>query len=189
MVTTKVGMSKSEHSSPPCLHYTFPIFPLPESTDGEFDDYQRNFALLETAADKFLKDTKTFTDAVNSMCRLISSLTNSIPYRVFSPALFTAGGGLAQHFSVLFHPIASEYDLLGKFPQAAHTIKNVDAYHTALEELRASISPELELIQSRVVGPVKEFQSTMKAIRKVITKREHKVSNSCILRNLLSQSP
>jgi amphiphysin len=136
MVTTKVGMSK-------------------KSTDGEFDDYQRNFALLETAADKFLKDTKTFTDAVNT--------------------LFTAGGGLAQHFSVLFHPIASEYDLLGKFPQAAHTIKNVDAYHTALEELRASISPELELIQSRVVGPVKEFQSTMKAIRKVITKREHKL--------------
>jgi amphiphysin len=174
----------------PCVCITHsPSFPFQSPTDGEFDDYQHNFALLETAADKFLKDTKTFTDAVNSMCRLISSLTNSIPYRVFSPALFTAGGGLAQHFSVLFHPIASEYDLLGKFPQAAHTIKNVDAYHTALEELRASISPELELIQSRVVGPVKEFQSTMKAIRKVITKREHKVSNSCILRNLLSQSP
>ncbi|KAF8499111.1 BAR-domain-containing protein [Russula emetica] len=136
MVTTKVGMSK-------------------KSTDPEFDDYQQNFALLETAADKFLKDTKTFTDAVNT--------------------LFTAGGGLAQHFSILFHPIASEYDLLGKFPQAAHTIKNVDAYHTALEELRASISPELELIESRVVGPVKELQGIMKTIRKVITKREHKL--------------
>jgi amphiphysin len=175
---------------PPCkLH--IPICLLPESTDAEFDDYQRNFALLETAADKFLKDTKTFTDAVNSMCRLISSVMNGIPHQVFlfPPALFTAGGGLAQHFSILFHPIASEYDLLGKFPQAAHTIKNVDAYHTALEELRASISPELELIQSRVVGPVKELQTVMKAIRKVITKREHKVSNSCILRNLLSQTP
>ncbi|KAI9512302.1 BAR-domain-containing protein [Russula earlei] len=74
-----------------------------------------------------------------------------------------------------FHPIASEYDLLGKFPQAAHTIKNVDAYHTALEELRTSISPELELIESRVVGPVKELQGIMKAIRKMITKRQHKL--------------
>jgi len=92
------------------------------------------------------------------------------------PALFTSGGSLAQHFSTLFHPIASEYDLLGKFPQAAHTIKNVDAYHTALEELRTSISPELELIESRVVGPVRELQGIMKAIRKMITKREHKVS-------------
>ncbi len=94
-----------------------------------------------------------------------------------SPALFTAGSSLAQHFSILFHPIASEYDLLGKFPEAAHTIKNVDAYHTALEELRTSISPELELIESRVVGPVREIQGVMKAIRKMITKRDHKVSS------------
>lgn len=136
LVTSKVGMSK-------------------KSTDPEFDDYQRNFGVLESAAEKFLKDTKAFTEAVNT--------------------LFTAGGGLAQHFSILFHPIASEYDLLGKFPQAAHTIKNVDAYHTALEELRTSISPELELIESRVVGPVKELQGVMKAIRKMITKRDHKL--------------
>jgi len=45
-----------------------------------------------------------------------------------------------------------------------------------LEELRTSISPELELIESRVVGPMKEFQGIMKTIRKMITKREHKVS-------------
>ncbi|KAH9994379.1 BAR-domain-containing protein [Russula vinacea] len=136
MMTSKVGMSK-------------------KSSDQEFDDYQRNFALLETAAEKFLKDTKTFTDAVNT--------------------LFTSGGSLAQHFSILFHPIASEYDLLGKFPQAGHTIKNVDAYNAVLEELRMSISPELELIESRVVGPVKEFRDIMKGIRKMITKREHKL--------------
>jgi hypothetical protein len=80
MVTTKVGMSKSEHAFlTPRVNYTSPSFLLAESTDGEFDDYQRNFTLLESAAEKFLKDTKTFTDAVNSMCRLISSVTNSIP--------------------------------------------------------------------------------------------------------------
>lgn len=107
----------------------------------------------------------------------IFSVSNGISYHFFFLALFTAGGGIAQHFCILFHPIASEYDLLGKYPQAAHTIKNVDAYQTALEELRTSISPELELIESRVVGPVKELQSIMKAIRKSITKREHKVSD------------
>lgn len=41
---------------------------VPESTDPEFDDFQRNFAVLESAAEKFLKDTKAFTEAVNSMC-------------------------------------------------------------------------------------------------------------------------
>jgi amphiphysin len=98
---------------------------------------------------------------------------------VSSAALFTSGGGLAQHFSIIFHPISSEYDLLGKFPQAEHTIKNVDAYHTALEELRTAIRPELELIESRVVGPVRELQAIMKSIRKMITKRDHKVSMPC----------
>ncbi|KAH9075750.1 BAR-domain-containing protein [Lactarius deliciosus] len=150
MVTSKVGMSK-------------------KSTDTEFDDYQRNFAVLETAAEKFLKDTKAFTDAVNGM------------------SLFTAGSSLAQHFSILFHPIASEYDLLGKFPEAAHTIKNVDAYHTALEELRTSISPELELIESRVVGPVRELQGVMKAIRKMITKRDHKLMDYDRFNNSLTK--
>ncbi|KAI0063155.1 BAR-domain-containing protein [Artomyces pyxidatus] len=136
LMTTKVGMSK-------------------KSTDPEFDDYQRNFTTLESATDKFLKDTKAFTDAVNS--------------------LFTSGSSFAQHFSTIFHPIASEYDLLGKFPDAAHTIKNVDAYQLALEELRNTVSPELELIESRVVGPIKELQAIMKTIRKMITKREHKL--------------
>jgi hypothetical protein len=88
MVTTKVGMSKSEHSSFPVFALQHPHHSFPESTDPEFDDYQQNFALLETAADKFLKDTKTFTDAVNSMCRLISSITNSIPYQVFFASAF-----------------------------------------------------------------------------------------------------
>ena len=93
-------------------------------------------------------------------------------------ALFTAGSSLAEHYSILFHPIAAEYDLLGRFPDAAHTIKNVETYHTDLEELRASVGPELQLIESRVVGPMKELQGIMKSIRKMITKREHKVSVS-----------
>ena len=199
MVGSKVGMSKSKHCCPPYpillpVYMVHRIFYISwhtdayflstspsslESADPEFDDYQRNFAVLETAAEKFLKDTKAFTDAVNSMCHVCLLFYEPTSFTVTvssSAVLFTSGGSLAQHFSIIFHPIASEYDLLGKFPQAAHTIKNVDAYHTALEELRTSISPELELIESRVVGPMKEFQGIMKTIRKMITKREHKVS-------------
>jgi amphiphysin len=44
-----------------------------------------------------------------------------------------------------------------------------------MEELKSAVAPELELIQSRVMGPVKEFQGVMKLIRKSITKRDHKV--------------
>jgi amphiphysin len=45
-----------------------------------------------------------------------------------------------------------------------------------MEELRGAVSPELELIESRIVGPVKELQGVLKMIRKTITKRDHKAS-------------
>ena len=47
-----------------------------------------------------------------------------------------------------------------------------------MEDLKTSVVPELELIESRIVGPIKEFQGILKAIRKSITKREHKVNMS-----------
>jgi len=148
MVTSKVGMSK-------------------KSTDPEFDDYQRHFGTMEKAAEKLLKDTKSFTDAVNG--------------------LFTSGAGFATHFSTLFHPIAGEYDLMGKNPDAAQTIRSVTKYETAMEELRSSIGPELELIESRIVGPVKELQQVMKTIRKSITKRDHKLTDYDRFNNSLTK--
>jgi len=40
-------------------------FSSPESNDPEFDSYERHFASMETAVEKLLKDTKSFTDGVN----------------------------------------------------------------------------------------------------------------------------
>ncbi|KAJ7139521.1 hypothetical protein C8R44DRAFT_764687 [Mycena epipterygia] len=148
MVTSKVGMAK-------------------KSTDAEFDDYQRHFGTMEKAAEKLLKDTKSFTDAING--------------------LFTSGAGFATHFSTLFHPISGEYDLIGKNPDSAQTIRSVSKYETAMEELRSSIGPELELIESRIVGPTKELQQVMKMIRKSITKRDHKLTDYDRFNNSLTK--
>ncbi|PCH33055.1 BAR-domain-containing protein [Wolfiporia cocos MD-104 SS10] len=126
-----------------------------KSTDPEFDDYARRFSSIETATEKLLKDTKAYTESVTN--------------------LFSHGAGFAHHFAVIFHPLSGEYDLLGKHPDTEHTIRNVDAYEVALEELKAAIVPELELIESRIIGPVKELQGVMKTIRKTLTKREHKL--------------
>ncbi|KAH9949532.1 BAR-domain-containing protein [Amylocystis lapponica] len=126
-----------------------------KSNDPEFDDYVNRFSTIETGTEKLLKDTKAFNEAVSN--------------------LFTHGAGFAQHFALLFHPVTGEYDLAGKHPEAEHTIGNVDAYEVAFEELKAAIVPELELIESRIVGPIKELQVVMKTIRKSITKREHKL--------------
>jgi hypothetical protein len=71
--------------------------------------------------------------------------------------------------------MAGEYDLIGKHPDSARTVRNATKYSGHMEELRALIAPELELIQTRVSEPVKEFQTIVKTIRKTIVKRDHKV--------------
>ncbi|KIY45270.1 BAR-domain-containing protein [Fistulina hepatica ATCC 64428] len=126
-----------------------------KSTDPEFDEYERHFSSLEKANEKLLKDAKTFSESVSK--------------------LFTAGAGYAQHFAAIFTPMGSEYDLLNKYPEAEVTVKSVNKYEVALEEMRSAVVPELELIESRIVGPVKELQTILKLIRKSITKREHKL--------------
>lgn len=135
-VTSKTGFSKT-------------------SSDPEFDELNRHFAVLEKATEKLLKDTKAFTEAVK--------------------ALFTSANAFANHFNFLFSPISGELSLGSKHPSAADTINNTPDYAKYMDELRTTISPELELIESRVVGPLKEFQGVLKIIRKTITKRDHKL--------------
>ncbi|KZT58527.1 BAR-domain-containing protein [Calocera cornea HHB12733] len=126
-----------------------------KSNDPEFDDYSRKFTAMEAATDKLFKDSKTFADAVIS--------------------LLTSETAFAQHFAALFEPIGNEYDVIGKHPDAQETIRNLPVYQREMEELKEALQPELELIQTRIIGPVKELQGIMKGIRKAITKRDHKL--------------
>ncbi|TBU23106.1 BAR-domain-containing protein [Dichomitus squalens] len=126
-----------------------------KSSDPEFEDYARRFESIEKATEKLLKDSKAYTESVTN--------------------LFTNAVDFGQHFATIFHPLGSEYGLESKHPEAEHTIANVDGYAATLEDMKSSVVPELELIESRIVGPIKEIQGILKAIRKSITKREHKL--------------
>lgn len=101
-----------------------------------------------------------------------------------STALFSSGQGFASHFAQLFHPLSGEYDLIGNYPQARDTIRNIDGYAGIFDELRSAVAPELELIESRIIGPVRELQNIMKQIRKNITKRDHKVGGISLSFNM-----
>ncbi|KDN50343.1 hypothetical protein RSAG8_01679, partial [Rhizoctonia solani AG-8 WAC10335] len=147
------GISKAFARTPHMM--TAKIGMSKKSSDPVFDDLNRKFTSIEQSTDKLLKDAKVFSDSVI--------------------ALLTSGANFATHFSNLFHPIAGEYDLIGRHPEAEDTVRNATAYQADMEELRQTLSPELELIESRIVGPVKELQTIMKGIRKGITKREHKL--------------
>ncbi|KAG6857665.1 hypothetical protein H0H87_010234 [Tephrocybe sp. NHM501043] len=164
-VTSKIGLAKSEPTI--CSHNAKLLIGIflnlsialsthhLESNDPEFDEYHRIFTSLESGAEKLLKDIKAFTDAVN--------------------ALFTTGAGYGTHLAAILTPMGGEYDLIGKHPDAGQTIRSVPKYEATMEEMRSLVSPELELIESRIVAPLKELQTTLKLIRKTITKREHKL--------------
>lgn len=93
-------------------------------------------------------------------------------------AVLMAGEDWATHFNHLFQPVSGEtrLDLEGKFSGSAETFRHTGTYIICMSELREDIGPELELIRTRVVAPIKEFQSVLKTIRKCMTKREHKVN-------------
>lgn len=83
--------------------------------------------------------------------------------------------GFSDAFLVLFSPLGNEYGLDTRYPSAAETIKNIGAYQGNMSELREALLPEIELVETRIMAPVKELVDMMKKIRKAITKRDHKV--------------
>ncbi|KAK4057001.1 BAR adaptor protein Hob1 [Microbotryomycetes sp. JL221] len=126
-----------------------------KSTDAETDELVRKFTGLEDYTTKLLKDSQTFRDAVNTM------LTSQV--------------GFSTAFATLFQPINDEASLTSKFPQAATTLRNIASYQELMAEVRDAIQPELDLVDARVVAPLKEYSDLLKKIRKTITKREHKL--------------
>ncbi|RXK37065.1 hypothetical protein M231_05653 [Tremella mesenterica] len=102
-----------------------------------------------------LKDATIFRDSVSS--------------------LLISGSSFSGSLATLFSPLGSEYNLAAKHPTAEVTVKNISQYQGLMEELRETLSPELELIDSRIVQPCKELTDICKKIRKTCTKREHKL--------------
>lgn len=82
--------------------------------------------------------------------------------------------GFAVAFATIFQPILNEASLTASHPEAADTLRNIASYQELMAELRDAIQPELDLLDSRVVAPLKEYQEILKKIRKTVTKRDHK---------------
>ncbi|GAA6048803.1 hypothetical protein JCM3770_003630 [Rhodotorula araucariae] len=125
------------------------------SVDQETNELVRKFSGLEEYTAKLVKDSSSFRESVASM--------------------LSSQAGFATAFTTLLTPFDGEGSLTARFPQAETTLRNIDHYHELMNELRDAVQPELELIDARVTGPLKEYQELLKKIRKTITKREHKL--------------
>ncbi|KAI4133204.1 MAG: hypothetical protein LQ347_002254 [Umbilicaria vellea] len=53
-------------------------------------------------------------------------------------------------------------------------IRACEEYENIVRELQATLQPELEMIQSRVIGPADELLNVIKVVRKSTVKRQHK---------------
>ncbi|WOO81199.1 Regulator of cytoskeleton and endocytosis [Vanrija pseudolonga] len=147
------GMTKALQRTPHNLTSKFGM--SKKSTDAEYNDWERKFAAIEAASEKMHKDSVVFRDAVTS--------------------LLTSGNSFSGSLATLFAPIGNEYNLASKFPQSEVTIKNIASYQRLMEELKETLQPELDLIESRIVQPSKELNDICKKIRKTCTKRDHKL--------------
>jgi hypothetical protein len=101
--------------NPNLVHLIFPP-DLIESSDPEFDDYNRKFTAIEAGTEKILKDSKVFRDAVQT--------------------LLYSGSSFSTSFNTLFAPLGAEYDLGSKFPNSEVTIRNIGGYQALMEDLR-----------------------------------------------------
>jgi len=66
-------------------------------------------------------------------------------------------------------------------------IRACEEYEVIVNELKASLEPELELIQTRIVKPAEELMEIVKGVRKMAIKRDHKQLDYDSTRNKLKK--
>lgn len=68
-----------------------------------------------------------------------------------------------------------EIEVEKSHPNSAATIANIAFYQMNIDQLRETLTPEIELIESRILSPITDYIAILKAVRKNITKRDHKL--------------
>ncbi|KAH8808049.1 reduced viability upon starvation protein-like protein [Xylogone sp. PMI_703] len=148
------GFQKSVIRAPQSLKAKFNIGD--NTKDAVYMDAERRFQELEKETKKLHDESKKYFEAINGM------LTHQIE---FSKAI-----------AEIYKPISgrvSDPDSL--IPEGnPEGIKACEEYEAIVQDLLATLQPELEMIETRVIKPADELLEIIKVIRKSATKREHK---------------
>ncbi|MCJ1438666.1 hypothetical protein MMC27_008056 [Xylographa pallens] len=130
---------------------------LGENTkDAVYIDSERRFQELETETKKLHDESKKYFEAINGM------LNHQIE---FSLAI-----------QEIYKPISGRVsDPDSAIPEGnPEGIRACEEYETIVRELQATLAPELEMIEQRVIAPADELLTVIKAVRKMTVKRQHK---------------
>jgi amphiphysin len=119
-------------------------------------DSERRFQELEAETKHLHDESKKYFDAINGMLshqiefsQAMTEIYKPISGRMSDPDTLVAQGNLEG-------------------------IRACEEYEAVVKDLQQTLAPELEMIESRVIGPANELLDVIKVIRKTATKREHK---------------
>jgi amphiphysin len=132
-------------------------FNLGENTkDAVYIDAERRFQELETETKKLHDESKKYFEAINGM------MTHQIE---FSKAI-----------AEIYKPISGRVSDPDSSVQEGNPegIRACEEYEEIVKDLLATLQPELEMIETRVIRPADELLEIIKVIRKSATKRQHK---------------
>jgi amphiphysin len=132
-------------------------FNLGENTkDAVYIDAERRFQELETETKKLHDESKKYFDAINGM------MTHQIEF--------------SQAIAEIYKPISGRVSDPDSTVQEGNPegIKACEEYEAIVKDLLATLQPELEMIETRVIRPADELLEIIKVIRKTATKRQHK---------------
>jgi len=124
--------------------------------DAIYADAELRFADLEKETKKLHDESKKYFDAINGM------LDHQIEFSKACAEVYKPISGRASD--------PDSYVVDGN-PEG---IKACEEYEAIVNELKASLQPELEMIESRVVKPADELGDIIKVVRKTASKRDHK---------------
>lgn len=132
-------------------------FKLGENTkDAVYVDAERRFQELETETKKLHDESKKYFDAINGM------MSHQIEF--------------SQAIAEIYKPISGRVsDPDSAIPEGnPEGIRACEEYEAICRDLLATLQPELEMIETRIIRPADELLEIVKAIRKTALKRNHK---------------
>ncbi|CAG8505175.1 14566_t:CDS:2 [Acaulospora morrowiae] len=126
--------------------------------DRRFEDVNSQFNELTKMTEKFHSDVIKFRD----------SMSNMINYQANTADL------LVELYENIQGEGSSEGSVTRRVKTPARSMKAVETYSGIMSEIRDLVLPELDTIDVKVVEPAVEFMKIIKAIKKTVTKRDHK---------------
>lgn len=124
--------------------------------DPIYIDAERRFQDLEKETKKLHDESKKYFEAINGMLdhqiefsKACAEIYKPISGRMSDPDSFVVDGN----------------------PEG---IRACEEYEALVHELKASLAPELEMIENRIVKPADELMDIIKVVRKSASKRDHK---------------